>query len=274
MSSSHANSSATGESPAARRDGAFTVQCRVLHALILRELKARYGNRRLGFMWALIEPVLFISVFVGIFFLVGQDDQAGVAAPLFLVTGIGPFFMFRDIYSQVSSGTEGQQNLLMFPQVTRMDILFSKLIVNCLVSISVFLVLMIGLYFLGYTFDVEDPLGVMTGFSLLIMLGFGLGLVLGALSIRYEFISAISQTFMGRPLFLTSGLFFSASMLPPNARDIILYNPLLHCIEYIRLSMFRRFDSRYVDLDYVVVFALVLIGFGLMLLGVFERQRK
>ncbi len=257
-----------------KRDSAFTVQCRVLHALILRELKSRYGNRRLGFLWALIEPLMFISVFVAGFQLIGRSAQGGIAAPLFFVAGFCPFFMFRDVYSQVFGGTKGQQSLMMFPQVTRMDILVAKMIVTVLVSILVFIVLMVGLYCLGYDYEIEDILGAMIGVFLICAIGFGIGLVLGAITIRYEFLSSITSLFMGRPLFLTSGLFFSASMLPPKVRDIFLYNPLLHCIEYIRSSLFLSFSSRYVDLPYVIVFALVLNSFGLMLLGFFERQRK
>ena len=257
-----------------RPDGAFTVQCRVLHALILRELKSRYGSRRLGFMWALIEPLIFISIFVAGFQLLGRQSQGGIPVPLFFVAGFSPFFMFRDIFGEVMSGTKGHQSLLMFPQVTRIDLLLSKLILAALVSVVVFLTLLIGLYFFGFAFRVENALGVMIGFTMMVLLGFGLGLVLGAFSIRYEFIQSLSQPLLGRPLFLTSGLFFSASMLPPVAREIALYNPLLHCIELIRASLFENFESRYVDLTYVMVFTLVLISFGLMLLMVFERQRK
>ena len=257
-----------------RPDGAFTVQCRVLHALILRELKSRYGSRRLGFMWALIEPLIFISIFVAGFQLLGRQSQGGIPVPLFFVAGFSPFFMFRDIFGEVMSGTKGHQSLLMFPQVTRIDLLLSKLILAALVSVVVFLTLLIGLYFFGFSFRVENALGVMIGFTMMVLLGFGLGLVLGAFSIRYEFIQSLSQPLLGRPLFLTSGLFFSASMLPPVAREIALYNPLLHCIELIRASLFENFESRYVDLTYVMVFTLVLISFGLMLLMVFERQRK
>lgn len=257
-----------------QNSGAFTVQCRVLNALILREIKSRYGNRRLGFMWALIEPFLFISLFVAGFHLIGRSSQSGIAAPLFFVAGFSPFFMFRDIFSQVSAGAKGHLSLLMFPQVTRIDILLAKVIVNSLISISVFIVLLTGLYLLGFQFTIDDPLGVLVALSLMVALGFGLGLVLGALTIRYEFISSFSTPLLGRPLFLTSGLFFSASMLPPEPRKYVLYNPLLHCIEYIRSSLFTGFESRYVDLSYVFIFALVLISFGLMLLGVFERHRN
>ena len=257
-----------------RPDGAFTVQCRVLHALILRELKSRYGSRRLGFMWALIEPLIFISIFVAGFQLLGRQSQGGIPVPLFFVAGFSPFFVFRDIFGEVMSGTKGHQSLLMFPQVTRIDLLLSKLILAALVSVVVFLTLLIGLYFFGFAFRVENALGVMIGFTMMVLLGFGLGLVLGAFSIRYEFIQSLSQPLLGRPLFLTSGVFFSASMLPPVVREIALYNPLLHCIELIRASLFENFESRYVDLTYVMVFTLVLISFGLMLLMVFERQRK
>lgn len=254
--------------------GPITVQCRVLHALILREIKSRYGNRTLGFMWAFIEPFLFISLFVAGFHLIGRSSQSGIPAPLFFVAGFSPFFMFRNILSQVSSGTTQHNALLMFPQVTRMDVLLSKVIVNFLISIFVFIVLLAGLYLLGFEFRIDDLLGVLIGLFLLVALGFGLGLVVGALTIRYEFISSVFEPLMGRPLFFASGLFFTASMLPANAREYILYNPVLHCIEQIRSSLFTTFDSRYVDLSYVLIFALVLISIGLMLLGVFERQRN
>lgn len=254
----------------------LTVQFRVLYALILRELKSRYGNRRLGFGWALIEPMIFVAVFVGVFQLLGRSRGAGsgIPAPLFFVSGISPFFMFRDIFSEVAQGTRGNQSLLMFPQVTRIDLLVSKLAVNSLVSISVFMIMLLGLYFAGFDFRIESSLGVLIGFSLMISLGFGLGLVIGAISIRYEFVRSFSEPLLGRPLFLTSGLFFSVAMLPPSTRDIALYNPLLHCIELIRTSLFDSFHSRYVDLGYVCVFALVLVSFGLILLGFFEKQRK
>ncbi len=260
--------------PVSASESVFTVQFRVLHALILRELKSRYGNRRLGFGWALLEPLIFLMVFVGVMQLIDRSAPSGVPAPLFLVAGISPFFMFRDLFSEVAQGARGNPSLLMFPQVTRMDLIISKVIVNVLVSIAVFIIILIGLFFFGFAFRIENLLGVMTGFSLLIALGIGLGLVLGAVSVRYEFIQSLSQPLLGRPLFLTSGLFFTASMLPPVAREIALYNPLLHCIELIRDSLFESFSSRYVDLEYVCVFALILISFGMMLLGVFERQRK
>ena len=82
-------------------ESALLIQCRVVHALVMRDVKSRYGGRRLGFLWALIEPLMMIGVFIGLFHLMGRSSQGGIAAPLFFVTAFAPFFMFRDIFSNV-----------------------------------------------------------------------------------------------------------------------------------------------------------------------------
>jgi hypothetical protein len=38
--------------------------------------------------------------------------------------------------------------------------------------------------------------------------------------------------------------------------------------------MFEGFGSRYVDLPYATNFAIVLVGFGFMMLMFFDRQRR
>ncbi len=256
------------------RESAFTIQCRVVHALILRDVKSRFGGRRLGFTWALIEPLLFISIFIGIFQLIGKTSQGGIPVPLFFVTGFSPFFMFRDVLSQVTACTKGMSPLLMFPQVSRTDVLAATIIVETLIAILVFFILLAGCYALGYTFTIERPLDVLIGLLLLVGLGVGLGLVLGALTIRYDFVSTFSNALLSRPLFLASGLFFTADILPVKARTYALFNPVLHCIENIRSAVFHSFESRFVDLPYVIVTILVLIGFGLIMADFFERSRQ
>lgn len=214
-----------------KHESALTIQCRVVYALILREVKSRYGRRTLGFLWALLEPLLFISLFIGIFHLMGRDSQSGIATPLFFVTGFSPFFMFRDIYPQVSACAKGNISLLMFPQVSRTDVLLATVILTSLISLAVLGVLLLACYSVGYEFQIQRPLELLGSLGLLIALGTGLGLVIGALTIRYEFISSIAGAFLGRPLFITSGLFFTADVIPAKAREYILYNPILHCIE-------------------------------------------
>jgi len=37
-------------------------QCRVIHALIIRETRTRFGDSKLGYGWALLEPILHITL--------------------------------------------------------------------------------------------------------------------------------------------------------------------------------------------------------------------
>ena len=41
----------------------------VIRAIILRETRVRFGRKRLGYLWALLEPMLHILALSGIFIL-------------------------------------------------------------------------------------------------------------------------------------------------------------------------------------------------------------
>ncbi len=257
-----------------KQESALTIQCRVVFALIMREVKSRYGRRQLGFLWALLEPMLFIGLFIGLFYLMGRNSQSGIPTPLFFVTGFTPFFLFKDLYPQVATCAKGANTLLMFPQVSRTDIILSSVTLTSLLSLAVMCIFLGICYAAGYEFQMQRTLQVLGALTLLILLATGVGLVVGAFTIKYEFVASLAGAFLGRPLFMSSGLFFTADMVPATARDYLLYNPILHCIELLRSAMFESFESRYVDLPYVVYFVLILNAFGLMLLGVFDRQRR
>ena len=40
---------------------AFSIQLRVIGALILREIRGRFGRAKLGYLWAIFEPLMHIS---------------------------------------------------------------------------------------------------------------------------------------------------------------------------------------------------------------------
>ena len=70
---------------------------RVTHALILRDIKAKFGEQRLGYLWALLEPILFVTILAGLYSMRSGRDIDGMPLTTFLVTGFVPFFLFRNI---------------------------------------------------------------------------------------------------------------------------------------------------------------------------------
>lgn len=70
----------------------FQVLRDVTFGLLIRELKTRFGSYRLGYAWALLDPLLIISAFSLIFGLRGHSGFGGAPAPLFMTAAICHFF--------------------------------------------------------------------------------------------------------------------------------------------------------------------------------------
>lgn len=64
-------------------------QARVVHALIIRETRTRFGDSRLGYGWALIEPILHIALLAAMFSLLMRGrPPIGTHFFLFYFTGL------------------------------------------------------------------------------------------------------------------------------------------------------------------------------------------
>src|SRR5690348_3090509 len=70
-------------------------QCRVIQALIVRETRTRFGDAKLGYGWALLEPILHITMLSAIFSLMMQGrPPIGTHFFIFYFTGLVPYLLF------------------------------------------------------------------------------------------------------------------------------------------------------------------------------------
>ena len=75
----------------------LAVQWRVIHAIIMRETATRYGDSKIGFLWAFFEPLAHVGTFIFIFSMIGRTAPIGNDIPTFILTGIIPWLMFNHI---------------------------------------------------------------------------------------------------------------------------------------------------------------------------------
>lgn len=251
---------------------ALSTQARVVHALILRETLSRYGDHKLGFMWALLEPLFFVTVIAGAMSLSRSDMPSGMPLVPFMITGFVPFIMFRNAMNQLKSSINSNRVLLGFPQVTIFDVLLARILLESGVMLTVFVVILGMANLLGFDVRVENPLGVLSVCICLLMIGSGLGFVLATLAPIIPSSGQISGILFGRPLFLTSGLFFTASSIPDPFRTWLLYNPLLHLMELLRSSFFYEFESNYGSWTYAGSWVIGMFAFGLLTYQALKRR--
>ena len=66
---------------------------------------------------------------------------------------------------------------------------------------------------------------------------------------------------------ILSGNFYTAEMLPDSARDLMLFNPLLHGTELARDAYFTEFQSSYASMEYLAAWA-----FGMLFVGLLTQR--
>ncbi len=248
--------------------GAF-VQLQVVHALVMRETRTRFGAHQLGYLWALLEPVLWIATFYALFSLAERSAPSGMTVASFLATGLIPYQLFREVISRVVVAVNANRGLLFYPQVRPLDLAVARVLLETATWISVFAILVSAEALYRGTLRVDNLLMVLFGFGLSAWLGGALGMILGALSLYLPSIEKFSGALI-RPLFWLSGVFFTANAVPPKMLEVIRYNPVLHCIELVRDGWFPEYTSLHVDVTYPVAVGLVLALFGM----IFERASR
>ncbi len=240
------------------------IQLRVIHALMFREMRTRFGRFHLGYLWALIEPIFWIAAFYGMFYLTGFGVPYGMDLPGFIVTGIIPFMLFRETQNQVLQSVNANKPLLYYPRVMPLDLVIGRTLLEFSTLTVIFILLMgIGAYIRG-ELVVESVLYVICALLLANLLGASIGLFFSSVIKYVPAVERIIVVVM-RPMFWISGIFFVVSDLPSTLREIILFNPVIHIVEFMRDAWYPTYTAIHIDLTYPILWVALFGYFGLVL---------
>jgi capsular polysaccharide transport system permease protein len=242
-----------------------------IFALMMRELKTRFGAKKLGYFWAIVEPAAQASIMALLFSLIGRSSLTGVPVALFIISGIMPFKLFSKLLTQLAGSVQANRALFTYRQVSIIDPLITRLIIEVTTYIVVFCIILSVMAWIGFDVEMQDFLAFLMINLLLISLGLGMGILLCVASAYWEDTVKVVSMVM-RPMFFMSGIFFTATMIPQKYHYLLDWNPIFHVIELIRQAMFVSYTSPIGDWQYVAFCALVSNAVGLMLYQV-SRQR-
>jgi capsular polysaccharide transport system permease protein len=237
-------------------------QLQVVHALLIRETKTRFGTHHLGYLWALVQPSLWIAMFVVVDSLFGRTAPPGMSLIAFLTTGIVPFSLFRETTNRCLSAIDANKGLLFYPQVRPLDLVLARALLEFATHVVIMALFLGGLSLIEGPPQVESWLATLGGISLAGGLGGAFGLLCCGLAVFSESVERILPAVI-RPLLWVSAVFHPVESLPNAARDALLWNPLVHAIELVRGGWFPGYHARHADPWYVVSWILTLSAFGL-----------
>lgn len=240
---------------------------RAVQGIVRREMLSRYGRNQLGYVWALIQPLLYVAVFEILFLVMQKPMPLGVTLEQFLITGIVPVVcFFMNVETKVTAAINAHKDLLYYREVTTLNIMVAAWFLEFMTAIAVTLIILFGLYLYGEELAIRDKLEVLTAAFGISMIAAVMGGIFGAMSLRYPGAMFIGQA-VNRTIFILSGAFYYANELPPQLREYILYNPLFHYVELIREGFFTSYRAIYASWEYPLLFIIP----GMLLLLMSDR---
>ena len=245
---------------------AFKIQGRVVFALVLREAAVRYGKTQLGYLWALLTPIIMIFLQVSIFTLIGRHPDLGSDLFLFFATGYLPFMFWRHVTQQTQNALIANQALMSYPVVNYLDFFIARFILELATSIIIWFVIFGFIYLRGIEFSIKSILGLLALIFSIGGFGLGVGMINAGL---IKLIPAYANVFsaLSMPFFIMSGIFYTAASLEPSIRSFLLFFPVLQFSEWMRSIFYIGFNSPYIDFLYIIIVDLSVLFFGLVLVS-------
>lgn len=154
--------------------------------------------------------------------------------------------------------------LLQIPLVHHVDVLLARGLLELLTQFCVAIIVLTAFVLLGLPAVPNDVFDAASGLFAIWVVGFGIGVINATI---IHFVKSWDHVFANvvRALYFTSGIFLNPAEMPEWVRNILVWNPILQAIDWIRSGFFDGWHPVWLDRGYVVLWGLaaVLIGFSL-----------
>lgn len=235
---------------------AFVAQLDIVNALVLRETKTRGG-----ILAIVAEPIAQIAVFSFIFTFI--DRAVPVEAPIwvFITSGVLVWITFSTTLKRVARSLDANQALLMHRPVTPLDAALSRVFLEFAVWSGLATIFTAYLFVSGYLTRWTSDYILLLSLASLSGSAFGI-LILSAKRV-YPWVQQGSDLLL-RILFFISCVFYSPTMLPKQAMDFILLNPIAHLVDATRATLFTGYPDAGTTLLYPLWVSLVALALALL----------
>lgn len=240
------------------------LQIKVIAALMMRELHTRFGRENLGYLWIVGEPILFCAGVAIAWTAIRPAHEHGLQTTAVVITGYVPLTMWRHCLMVSIRAFEANGSLLFHRQVTPLDIITARSVLEISGTIMAGLIVCTGAILLGYMSPPKDIGLLYVGILYQAAYSYATALLVAALSQRSELVEKSVSVFSYLSLPF-SGAFAFCSWLPQKAREVLLWSPSVNNIEMIRGGQFGETIHPYYDMVYDAYATIILLIIGLSL---------
>jgi len=238
-------------------------QALVIKALLGRELITRTGKYKLGALWILLDPLLSVIVLGLILGPFLGRSSGEIPYAFFLLCGFMLLQMFTGQLTAGINAISANQGLLVFKKVQPIDPFIARFIFQLFANTLALIIFCLVAYWLGIVISLDQLPVVAACIILTWVIGAGLGLHAGIVCQRFNELEKVIA-YVQRPLLFLSCVIIPLDVIPPEYRVYLLYNPLVHTIESMRMALFPSYITESVNLYYPAAWAIAACTLGLV----------
>lgn len=244
---------------------AAALQLRVIGALILREMRTRFGHSKFGYFWALGEPIVHIAILSALFSFISRAAQLGTSVEVFFFTGLVPLLLYMRLTQMLTTVIGANRMLFTYPMVRPIDTIIGRVILEtATIVLSAFLMGM-AFHVLGIPVLPDDPLRLLAAFGATVLVSTGIGCVSAAICVQYQSWNVI-WSWIQKATYFIAGVFFVVDTVPEPVRELLYWIAITHCVAWIRSAYYPGYESHFLDVRYVMFVGIGSLAAGLLLL--------
>jgi lipopolysaccharide transport system permease protein len=230
----------------------------ITYQLLQKELRVRYKNLSLGYLWSLGNPLVFAILYYGIFKVIMKVKIENFS--LFLITGLFPWQWFTNSVTVAPWTFMGNASLIkkvIFPRYLLSLVAVGQDLFHFLVSIPV-IILFLCIY--GKAPSISWIIGIPLLVLIQLALTYGANLFVATINLFFrdmERLIQIGMTF----LFYSTPVVFDISMVPEKYRNLIYFNPAASLIISWR-DLFLNGHLDWLNIGVAAAWAIFILGIG------------
>lgn len=204
----------------------------LLFFLVWRDIKVLYAQTILGFAWAIVLPLIEITIYTIVFGKVAKLATDGVPYFLFATCAVVPWTYIAHATTTSSQSLVTGQSMLGKIYFPRMFFPLTPIAAKLVDFLIALFLVFIAMFF----YDVAPTTNLLflpLFIIMMVMIPLGAGLWLSALAIRFRDVKHILP-FVIRLLMYSAPIVYTASAIPDGYRFLYSLNPIVGVIEGFR----------------------------------------
>ena len=240
------------------------MQGRILGAVLLQDMRTRFGRSYLSYLIAIAWPLGHILAIMGAYLLVNSIVPVGDDPAVFLATGMLPYILCLYPARQLALAVAQNRQLLNIPILRPIHLITARLILELTTAALVCIIFYSVLVASGVDIWPSNLAAAVEALCATLFLAIGVGFLNVVIVALFGPFAIVGFIILMIGLYITSGIYVPVRLVPEPTRSIMVYNPLAHLVDWMRSAYFASYDSSDIGKMYVLGVASVALLLGLL----------